>query len=166
MTVDSYAFLPRAFRPMFEAAPAFDRDPAWAELEKPLEDARVALLSSAGIFLAGRQDPFDVERERREPTWGDPTLRTIPAGVTQDEIDAAHLHINTADILRDVNVALPVHRLGELADAGVIGSAGAEHFSVMGYQEDGADVWRTETGPEIAARCHAAEIDALVLAPA
>ena len=30
----------------------------------------------------------------------------------------------------------------------------------------GAEVWRTEVGPEIAARCHAADIDALILAPA
>jgi hypothetical protein len=36
----------------------------------------------------------------------------------------------------------------------------------MGFQEDGAEVWRTVTGPEIAARCHAAEIDELILAPA
>ena len=36
----------------------------------------------------------------------------------------------------------------------------------MGFQAEGAEVWRTTTGPEIAARCHAAEIDALILAPA
>lgn len=166
MPVDSYAFLPRAFRPVFESAPHFDHDPVWADLEKPLDQCKVALLSSAGMFLAGRQQPFDVEREKREPTWGDPSLRLIPSEVTQGDIDATHLHINTADLLSDMNVALPVQRLNELADAGVIGEAGAEHYSVMGYQEEGAEVWRTETGPEIAARCQAADIDALILAPA
>ena len=30
MTVDSYAFLPRAFRPIYEAAPQFDHPPVWA----------------------------------------------------------------------------------------------------------------------------------------
>ncbi|MCL1601380.1 MAG: hypothetical protein M3112_07585 [Actinomycetia bacterium] len=41
-----------------------------------------------------------------------------------------------------------------------------EHFSLMGYQEGDAEVWQTVAGPEIAARCHAADIDALMLAPA
>lgn len=166
MTVDSYAFLPRAFRPMYEAAPRFDHDPVWAEFDKPLAAARIGLLSSAGMFLAGEQEPFDVERERREPTWGDPTLRVIPSDVAQTQLDATHLHINTADLLTDMNVALPIERLNELVDRGELGSASLEHFSVMGFQEEGAEVWRTSTGPEIAARCHAADIDALILAPA
>jgi len=166
MTVDSYAFLPRAFRPLYEAAPQFDHAPLWTDFGKPLADARIGLLSSAGMFLAGDQEPFDVERERREPTWGDPTLRIIPNDVTQSQIDATHLHINTTDLLSDMNVALPIGRLNELAAEGVIGSASPEHFSVMGFQEEGAEVWRTITGPEIAARCHAVDIDALILAPA
>ena len=166
MPVDSYAFLPRAFRPIFESAPEFDHEPVWAELRKPLEQARVALLSSAGIFVSGEQEPFDIDREKREPTWGDPSLRIIPGDITQGAIAATHLHLNTTDLLRDMNVALPIHRLNELAGVGEIGGSGTEHFSVMGYQEEGAEVWRTMTGPEIAARCHAADIDALILAPA
>ena len=166
MPVDSYAFLPRAFRPMFETTPQFEHEPVWAEFHKPLGQAKVALLSSAGIFLLDRQEPFDVEREKLEPTWGDPTLRLIPNDVTQGAIDETHLHINTADLLLDMNVALPIQRLNELASVGAIGEVSSEHFSVMGYQEDGAEVWQTETGPEIAARCHAADIDALILAPA
>lgn len=166
MTVDSYAFLPRAFRPMYEAAPWFDHAPVWAEFRQPLASARIGLLSSAGIFIAGQQEPFDVDRERREPTWGDPTWRMIPNDTTQAQVDARHLHINTADLLTDINVALPIDRLNELARSKEIGSASPEHFSVMGFQEEGAEVWRTVTGPEIAARCHAADIDALILAPA
>ncbi len=166
MSVDSYAFLPRAFRAMFEAEPQFDHEPVWAEFEVPLGQARVGLLSSAGMFLAEAQEPFDVERERREPTWGDPTLRMISEDVVQSQIDATHLHINTADLLTDLNIALPIHRLAELAADGVIGETAPEHFSVMGFQQEGADVWRNETGPDIAARCHAADIDALILAPA
>ena len=166
MTVDSYAFLPRAFRPMYEAAPQFEHEPMWAEFGMPLAEARIGLLSSAGMFLSGEQKPFDVERERQEPTWGDPTLRIIPNDVTQAQIDATHLHINTADLLTDLNVALPIDRLNEFADEGIIGSASPEHFSVMGFQQEGAEVWRTTTGPEIAARCHLLDIDALILAPA
>ena len=166
MTVDSYAFLPRAFRTMFEAAPQFDHEPVWASFDKSLGEAKIGLLSSAGIHLVGEQDGFDVVRERLEPTWGDPTLRMIPANVAQSNLGATHLHIRTDDLLADVDIALPVNRLNELVADGTIGAAASEHFSVMGFQEDGAAVWRTVTGPEIAARCHAAEIDALILAPA
>ena len=166
MAVDSYAFLPRAFRPMYEAVERHDHDPVWADFDTPLNGARFALLSSAGIYLADRQEPFDVERERREPTWGDPTLRIIPNDVTQSQIDATHLPINTTDMHADRNVAVPIARLNELADDGTIDSVSPEHYSVMGYQENGAEVWRITTGPEIAARCHASDIDALILAPA
>lgn len=151
---------------MYESAPHLDHEPIWAEFSKPVDEARVALLSSAGVFLPATQAPFDLEREKREPTWGDPTLRLIPSDVTQDQIGAAHLHINTADILADVNVALPVHRLNELAAAGRVGSAAANHFSLMGFQEEGTDVWRTATGPEIAQHCHDDAVDAVILAPA
>ncbi len=166
MTVDSYAFLPRAFRTIFEAAPQFDHEPVWAEFEKPLEEANIGLLSSAGIYLPREQKSFDVERERAEPTWGDPTLRTVRSNVSQDEIGAAHLHIRTDDLLEDIDIALPINRLNELVAEGWVGAVPDEHFSVMGFQAEGAEVWRTVTGPEIAARCHAADIDALILAPA
>ena len=166
MSVDSYAFLPRAFRAMFEDSPEFDHEPVWANFDKPLEEATIGLLSSAGIYLQGEQEGFDVERERQEPTWGDPTHRIIRADAVQADIGATHLHIRTDDLLQDVDVALPINRLHELVSEGWVGASSKEHFSVMGFQAEGADVWRTATGPEIAARCHAAEIDALILAPA
>ena len=112
------------------------------------------------------QDPFDIEREKQEPNWGDPTYRVIPRTVTQAEIDAAHLHINTDDVIADVNVALPIRAFAQLESDGRIGRLADEHFSVMGFQEDGAEVWQQQTGPEIVARLRAAEVDALILAPA
>lgn len=166
MVIDSFAFLPRSLRGLYESVEEADHQPVWADLEIPVSEARVGLLSTAGIFLRDTQEPFDLERERREPTWGDPSYRLIPADVTQSQIDAAHLHLNTADFLVDVDVAMPVHRLNELVAQGVVGAAAEEHFSLMGYQEEGASEWRTRVGPEIAARCHAQAIDALILAPA
>lgn len=166
VVVDSYAFLPRSLRGLYESVEWADHEPVWAALESPVSEARIGLLSTAGIFLRNTQGPFDVERERQEPTWGDPSYRLIPAGVEQSQIDAAHLHLNTADFLIDVDVALPVHRLNELVAQGLVGAAAEEHVSLMGYQEEGAHAWRTTVGPEIAARCHAQAIDALILAPA
>jgi hypothetical protein len=74
MRVDSFAFLPRSFRPMFEKPPRLEGHEAhvFAPFEKRLAEAKIALLTSAGLYLKASQPSFDGERERREPTWGDP----------------------------------------------------------------------------------------------
>lgn len=165
MPVDSFKYLPRSFRPMFRDVHVDVDGPVWAPFETPLSRATVAVLSSAGVFLRDTQESFDVERERREPTWGDPSWRAIPRDVAQDRIDAAHLHINTEHVKRDVGVAMGLRALAALEADGVIGRLADENYSVMGYQERGCEVWRNKTGPEIAARLRDAEVDALLLAP-
>ncbi len=140
--------------------------PVWAPFEKPLAEATLAVLSSAGIFLPDTQESFDVERERREPHWGDPSWRAIPRDVSQERIDAAHLHINTEHVKRDVGVALGLRALAALEADGVIGRLATENYSVMGFQQAGCEVWQSKTGPEIAGRLRDAAVDALLLAPA
>lgn len=166
MPVDSFKFLPKSFRPMFENIQIEVEGPVWAPFEKPLAEASVAVLSSAGIFLKDTQESFDLEREKREPTWGDPSWRAIPRDVSQDRIDAAHLHINTEHLKRDVGVALGLRAIAALEADGVIGRLATENYSVMGYQEGGCEVWQAKTGPEIAVRLKDAAVDALLLAPA
>lgn len=46
-------------------------------------------------------------RERREPTWGDPTHREIPRTAGQDDVEYSHLHIDTSFLAQDRNVAWP-----------------------------------------------------------
>ena len=62
----------------------------------------MAAVTSAGISLAS-DPPFDMEREKKEPTWGDPTYRKIPQTTSQADIRVNHLHINTSYILEDIN---------------------------------------------------------------
>jgi D-proline reductase (dithiol) PrdB len=166
MAVDSYKFLPRSFRAGYEQVAYLADTPVWASLPKPAAEATIALLTSAGIYLRDSQGPFDVEREKQEPLWGDPTYRVIPRPVQQSQVDATHLHINTRDILADFNVALPIRAFETLASEGVIGAVADEHYSFMGFQERGACAWQEQYGPEIAARLREAQVDALVLAPA
>ena len=166
MPVDSFKFLPKSFRAMFETGPSSVEGTVWAPFEKPLGEATIAALTSAGVFLRGVQEPFDGEREKREPTWGDPTWRSIPRDVRQDQIDALHLHINTDHVKRDLGVALPLRALAALEADGVIGRLADENYSVMGFQAEGCEVWRKETGPQIAERLRDAAVDALLLAPA
>jgi D-proline reductase (dithiol) PrdB len=166
MVVDSYKFLPRSFRAGYELTSNLADDPVWTPLGKPVAESTIALLTSAGIYLKDSQPPFDTEREKREPLWGDPTYRVIPRDARQDEIDVRHLHINTRDILADFNVALPLRAFIALEEEGAIGRVADEHYAFMGFQARGAKEWQERYGPEVAARLREAQVDALVLAPA
>jgi hypothetical protein len=165
--VDSYRFLPRSFIPLYsqtEPAPG-DDGPVWAPFEKRLADARIALLTSAGMYLEGEQPPFDGEREKAEPTWGDPTHRVLPHPLDPRAIGMMHLHINHEDPLADPEIALPTGGLTALVGEGRVGSVAPSHVSVMGYQQAGLEVWRRETAPAIVELLRAQGTDGLILAP-
>jgi D-proline reductase (dithiol) PrdB len=116
--------------------------------------------------LKATQESFDVEREQSNPEWGDPSWRSIPAAVNAADLAVSHLHINDDDIRSDPEIALPSRLLSELASEGVVGSATAEHISVMGFQERSLDGWRNETLPELVAMLRDQQADGIVLAPA
>ena len=167
MIVDSYRFLPRSFRPLYEnpARLPGEDEPVWTPVATRLAETRVALVTSAGLFVDGEQPSFDLERERREPAWGDPSWRRLPPQLTPGRLAMAHLHVNPADILADRNVALPVDVLDDLTGDGMAGGATRDHVSVMGYQEHGLAGWRETTAPAIAGLLREQGAGAVVLAP-
>jgi hypothetical protein len=166
--VDSFKFLPRTFRPLYEGRGPFpgEEEAVWAPFEKRLAESRIALLTSAGLFVRGSQAAFDLDREQANPEWGDPSWRAIPAEAAAPSIGVAHLHINDEDLLADPEIALPMHLLSSLSSEGVIGGAVAEHFSVMGFQEHSLEGWKDETAPAIVAHLRDQVADGLILAPA
>jgi D-proline reductase (dithiol) PrdB len=122
-------------------------------------------VTTAGIYVKDVEQPYDAEREKREPMWGDPTYRRIPRDVRQDQIGASHLHINHRDLLEDLNTVLPVRRFAELEAEGVIGSLAATNYSFMGFQPNTTE-WREHYGPEVAGLLKDEAVDAVLLAPA
>jgi hypothetical protein len=168
LIVDSYRFLPRSFRPLYEGRGPFpgEEAPVWAPFEKRLASSSIALLTSAGIFVKGTQASFDLDREKTHPEWGDPTWRAIPASSSPDDLGVAHLHINDEDLLADPEIALPMHLLEQLAGEGVIGRAVSSHVAVMGFQDRRLKEWRHTTAPEIVAHLRDQATDGLILAPA
>jgi hypothetical protein len=142
----------------------FSGDIPWTPLGKPLNELTFSLMTSAGISLKS-DPPFDVEREKREPTWGDPTHREIPKTATVAEIDVNHLHINTTCIKQDLNVILPLTRFQEFENQGLIGSLAPTCFSYYGFQMD-PKILLEQTLPKVAARMHAEHVDAVLLTPA
>jgi hypothetical protein len=168
VNVDSYRFLPRSFRSFYEGRGSFvgEEEPVWAPFEKRLQKSRIALLTSAGLYVKRSQASFDLDRERANPTWGDPSWRAIPAGAISADLGVAHLHINDEDVLADPEIALPARLLAQLAADRVIGSAAAEHISVMGYQDRSLEGWRDTTAGEVIAHMRSHGVDGLILAPA
>jgi hypothetical protein len=167
MDVDSFKFLPRSFRPLYEGRSPFpgEDSPVWAPFEKRLAESRIGLLTSAGIYMKRTQPSFDLEREQTHPDWGDPSWRAIAASTQVADIGVAHLHINDEDLLADPEIALPMRLLEGLASEGVIGGTVDEHVSVMGYQNRKLSEWQSKTAPELVAQLRSQGADGLILAP-
>ena len=136
----------------------------WSAMTKPLTEAKVALLSTAGISMKG-DPPFDMDYERQNPTRGDSSFRRLRADATSDTIEVNHLHIDTGYIQRDLDVALPLDRLRELVAEGHVGSMAETHYSIMGFQGADSSQLENETAPAIAEIVKNEEVDLVLLAP-
>jgi D-proline reductase (dithiol) PrdB len=161
--------LHRVGRPLFAHLPPLQRAWArrravvttgvpWAEPPASLAAVRVALVTTAGVHL-GTDPPFDVDAR-----GGDPTFRRIPAGVEAGRLRITHLHYDSADARRDVNVVFPIDRLRELAADGRIGGVAPTHYS-FGWIRDVRPLV-AETAPAVARELIAARVGAVVLTPA
>lgn len=166
-TVNGFRFMPPSLAAWIGSSipeKPFSGDIPWTPLVKPLAQTTFALMTSAGISLK-TEPPFDMARERREPTWGDPTFRAIPREAGEGDVEVNHLHITTDFIKQDLNVILPLARFAELERRGRIGRLAPTSYSYYGYQPDPA-VLLQETMPLVAERMRAEGVEAVLLTPA
>ena len=166
MAIDSYRFLDFATRQVMKAWAA-RQEPGFipfTALSKPLSRCTVALISTAGI---ARNDdlPFDQEGERRNPWWGDPSVRSIPLGTTERDVKLYHMHIDPRFGEADLDVVLPMRRLTELAREGVVGRPAPTHYSMMGFILDPTELVE-KSAPAVVDRLRAEHVDAVALVPA
>ena len=136
----------------------------WKPLGRPLEETAFTLVTTAGISMKS-DPPFDLEREKREPGWGDPSFRKIPRTATEGDIEVNHLHINTGYIREDINVMLPLTRFAEFEKEGVIGNLAPTCYSFYGFQMD-ATALLTESVPQMADQMRQENVEAVLLTPA
>jgi D-proline reductase (dithiol) PrdB len=136
----------------------------WTPLKKPISETAFALMTSAGISMK-TDPPFDMEREKREPEWGDPTSRKITANAGPADIDVNHLHINTDYIKQDINVILPLTRFQEFEKEGIIGRLAATSYSYYGYQPPYPKELLEETAPAVADSMREEGVEAVLLTP-
>jgi D-proline reductase (dithiol) PrdB len=112
--------------------PVFDTHP-WVS-GPPLAQRRVAIISTAGLHR--RDDrPFAVTAGNARAIAGD--YRVIPKTIAANDLVMSHVSTNfdRTGFQQDWNVVFPLDRLHALAEAGVIGSVAAFHYSFMGATE-------------------------------
>jgi len=166
-TVDGFRFLPpglAAWVRKFIPDEEFKGFIPWAPLAKPLSQTTLALVTSAGISLK-TDPPFDMEREKKEATWGDRSYRAIPRETTEKDIEVNHLHINTTCIKRDINVILPLARMAEFEREKIIGRLAPTSYSFYGFQWQNTDFLEKAIEP-ISKRMRLEGVEAVLMTPA
>jgi len=165
--VDGFRFLPpglKAWVQTFIPEEEFKGSIPWMPMSKPLNQTTMALVTSAGISLKS-DPPFDMEREKREPLWGDRSFRMIPRGTTEKDIDVNHLHINTSYIKGDLNVMLPLARMAEFVKENIIGRLAPTAYSFYGFQWQNTDFLSESIDP-ISRKMRLEGVEAVLLTPA
>jgi hypothetical protein len=129
-----------------------------APLRRALAESRVALLTTAGLYVEG-DEPFDVASPA-----GDPTLRLIPGDVDVARLRFAHSHYDTERARQDPNVVFPLEPLRACAQDGRVGEVSPVHVGMMGFNPDPLAL--IERGaPAVVDVLRGAGVDAVVLSP-
>jgi len=131
-----------------------------AIMQKPLAEARIALITTAGFFTPD-QTPFDASIR-----GGDPSFRVIPSVTEVSTLRISHRSdaFDIRGIESDKNLALPFDRFRSLVDQGVVGSMAPRHFSFMGSITAPGHLIAT-TAPQVERMLLEDGVDAVLLTP-
>lgn len=129
-----------------------------AFLPKPLDQCKVALVSTAGIHLKSDK-PFDVDNPA-----GDPSFRIIPADVTDQELTVTHIYFDTKYAKIDPSIVFPLQQLKDTAAEGKIGLVSDIHIGLNGGILNTA-VAEKDFIPKVVELFHNEGVDAALLVP-
>ena len=131
-----------------------------ARLMKPLNEARLTLISSCGVHMKSDR-PMDVCHP-----FGEFTFRRVPSGAKHSDLIIHQLKYPHDDADLDINVIFPIERLQELAAEGMIGGLTRNFFSFIGYNMDPERFERTVATDIARAVCEVEQADVALLVPA
>ena len=131
------------------------RPPAWTPQAKPIEEMRIALITTAGLHF----------RDAPAFSFTDAGFRPIPVEADANDLIMSHSSVNfdRSGFTEDVNLVFPIERFKELEEAHKIGSLASIHYSFMGAgllpesYEDSAS--------QVAGLLKKDEVDAVFLTP-
>jgi len=119
----------------------------------------LALISSAGTYIDGTP-PFDTGS-----TTGDTSFREIPIEVEKSDLRFAARGYDSSAVQQDMNSAVPVERLLEFEQNGIIGQLNPVFWSFCGYIPDAGKLV-DELVPKLVERVRRYEVQAALLVPA
>lgn len=127
---------------------AFHRPP-------PLHQATVAVVTTAGLHAPD------------QPAWQDQeqSFRVIDRRQRALRIGHRSANWDRSGFVDDVNVVLPLDRLEEYADEGVIGAVAPRHLSFMGAVRGTLATLRMDSGPAAATLLTDDDVDVVLLTP-
>lgn len=126
---------------------------------RALPMVNLALISSAGAYIDGTA-AFDTSS-----TSGDLTFREIPIEVEASDLRIAARGYDPAAVQQDINAQVPVERLLEFEQNGIIGQLNPVFWSFCGFIPDAARLV-DEFVPNLVDRIRRYEVQAALLAPA
>jgi D-proline reductase (dithiol) PrdB len=142
--------LPLPVRLFLKAYPWRRIEPVpWARLKRPLNESRLALVSTAGLVLPS-QEPFD-----NDVRGGDWSFREIPADADMKTLVDAHrsASYDHGGVHADANLAFPIDRI-----------VNHRHFSLMGSITAPGRM-TSRSAPAVADALAADGVDAVLLVP-
>jgi D-proline reductase (dithiol) PrdB len=129
--------------------------PPWAPLKKRIEQSRLALVSSGGVYVSGQ-----VAFHHRDDT----SIRAIERDVDVRRLRTSHFAYDQTDARADPNVIFPIEPLRRCVESRRLGSLARHAYTCMGGIYSSRRV-REELAPEIARRVIEEQADLVLLVP-
>jgi D-proline reductase (dithiol) PrdB len=133
----------------------------WEPPTKPLKECKLSVVTTSGVHHRN-QRPFDMQDRD-----GDPSFRTIDGSTIGEDFRITHDYYDHSDAEKDLNIILPLERLHELQQEGVIGRLAGTHYSFMGHI-DGRHITTLigYTAKQAAEKLRLDHVDVVLLTPA
>ena len=127
-----------------------------SKLDKPLDQCKVGLICSGGIYLKG-QVAFHYK--------DDTSYRVIHSDCSNDDLRVTHFAYDLEDAREDINVVFPLQTLHKLSSESFIKAVSDRVYSFMGGIYSSRKV-RDYVAPSLANQAVKDEVDLVVLVPA
>jgi hypothetical protein len=144
----------------------------YTSLKKQLSESKIGLMTTSGHFVAGDDpEPFGVkdmdaqEAQARisEFLRAEPQLSVIPMDTPREKLQLRHGGYDNRAALEDYNTVLPLDRLGELEQAGIIGQRAENAYSFVGACAQKALM--NEVAPRWAEMLKGEGVEVMILVP-
>ena len=136
-----------------------NRHAPFCQARRALPMLNLALISSAGAYLDGT-DPFD-----ESAAAGDLTFREIPTEIEAQDLRFTARGYDDAAVQADINAQVPLARLCEFEQNGIIGQLNSVFWSLSGFIPDAAAMV-DDMLPKLLERVRRYEVQAALLVPA